>query len=226
MAMEQISALLGHGGVGFNDKLPKVIKELAGLNVSVVDGAAAGTAMDIAAIRDGDTILAAVNFADAGGAPVDDAANITIQSCKAKGTITLANAVPAAGDTVTVRGVVYTFKAANTLTANTHVLIGATLAATATNLAAVINAYESAWLGNAGQRVPLVIASADNAVVTITAINEGTAANDYTLAKTFATGANCSVSGAKLAGGTATGSIKSTTNLSAATLLVFWFNKA
>lgn len=224
MAMEQISALLGHGGVGLTDKLPKVVKEIAGLNVTVVNGAAAGTAMAIAAMRDEDTILEAVRLNDTWAAPTSDLANITIQSCKASGTITLANAVPVADDEVEVRGVTYTFQAAADRVALTDVLIGATLAASAANLAAAINAYETSYDGTSA-RVPLVVATADNAVVTVTAVNEGTAANAYTLAKTFATAGNASVSASTLAGGTTTGGIKSTTDLSTASLLVFWFNK-
>lgn len=107
----------------------------------------------------------------------------------AVGTVTIANAVPAAGDIVTVNGVVFTFAA---VPANAHeVLPGANVTAAAANLAAAINA------DNATQ----VMATSLAGVVTIRAAEPGADGNAITLAKVFATGANGAVSGATLASG-------------------------
>lgn len=117
----------------------------------------------------------------------------------ATGTVTFSTAVPAADDNVSVGGVTYTFKAAPTPPATLdpgQVAIGGTLAATATNLAAAVNGTDGVNAPN-----PLVTASANSAVVTFTAIEPGDEGNAITLAKTAATGANVTVSGATLSGG-------------------------
>ncbi len=110
-------------------------------------------------------------------------------SARASGTITLANAVPVAGDKVTIAGIDITFVAAAPV--GNQVEIGASLTATAANLADFINATPP--LG--------VVASSAVGVVTVTARNAGTAGNAITLARTAATPANITVSGATLAGG-------------------------
>lgn len=224
MTMQSLPAAFKEGGgVGLDRDLAKAVLELQNLKFSVVTGAAAGTKMNVAALRTEDTVLMALKLANTWAAPVDDAANVTIQSVLASGTITFANAVPAANDTITMRGVTYTFKAAPT--ALTDILISDTVDHQAVAVAAAINAYENRW-GSTGQTAPLVTAArTSSGVVTVTAVAEGTGPNSYTLAKSFATGANCTVSGSTLAGGTATGGIKSTTDLSAATLLLVWFDK-
>lgn len=307
---------------------PKALKdalvELQGVNVTLVDGAAAGTGMSIPAIRQEDTILAAIVYGDAWAAPTDDKANITIQPTTASGTLTFSGA-PSEGETVTVNGNVYTFRAVPVKM--NDVLIAANNAARATALANAINAYENRYesqLHGDGNRTAAVIASANAAVVTVRSIVDGngnapivtgtptvlaaagsatgsatltaasvvadntavingvtfTAKATPTLDTHFAlkgtdtlqaaeiarainayefkygtlrvkasaagavvtitpsqapsgnaisiseSAANLSVSGSGyLAGGTNTGSIKSTTNLSAATLVVHWFNK-
>lgn len=117
--------------------------------------------------------------------------NVEAGSGYASGTITLANAVPVATDKVTIGGQDIVFVAASPV--GMQVLIGGGLNATATNLANFINDNTTA-LG--------VSADAAGAVVTVTANAPGTAGNAVTLAKTFTTGANCTVSGATLAGGT------------------------
>lgn len=112
-------------------------------------------------------------------------------SGSATGTITFANAVPAAGDSVTINGNEIEFVAANPI--GLQVLIAGTIAAQAAALAAFINDNANA-LG--------VTASAAGAVATLKAVGAGTAGNDVTIAKQAATAANIAVSGATLAGGT------------------------
>lgn len=110
-------------------------------------------------------------------------------SASATGSVTFAVAPPAADDTVTINGDVITFVAANPV--GMQVLTGATLAATAVNLANFINDTPS--LG--------VKATAANSVTTIRAAGAGAGGNAITLAKN---GANITVSGGTLTGGTDT----------------------
>lgn len=117
--------------------------------------------------------------------------NIEAGSGYASGTVTFSTAVPADGDKVTINGQDITFVAADPT--GMEVLIAATIAEQATALANFINDMSSA-LG--------VTATAAAAVVTITAVAPGAAGNAITLAKTAATPANITVSGATLAGGT------------------------
>ncbi len=113
---------------------------------------------------------------------------------RATGTLTLSTAVPADGDTVTVGGVVYTFK---TVPAGAnHVLIGATINDCAANLEDAVNADATA---------NPFYATSSGAVVTFHADEPGTAGNSITLAKTFATSGNGTVSGATFSGGSASG---------------------
>ena len=111
-------------------------------------------------------------------------------SGSATGSFTFANAVPVDGDKLTIGGQDIVFKAADPI--GMQVLIGATLAATAVNLANFINDTPS--LG--------VTANAAGSVVNLTATGAGSGGNDLTLARTFATPANGTVSAATLAGGT------------------------
>ena len=117
--------------------------------------------------------------------------NIEAGSVSATGTLTIANAVPVAGDKFTVAGHDLAFVAADPT--GLEVLIGGTISATATNLANRINEFTN-----------LLGVTADPAVgvVTLTANDPGTGGNSITLAKTFTTAANGTVSGATMAGGT------------------------
>jgi hypothetical protein len=110
----------------------------------------------------------------------------------ATGTITLATAQPTDGDTVTVNGAVFTFKTAPV--AFNDVAIGASLNTAAANLAQKIN-------DSVDSAVSEVTATAALGVVTLTADDYGAIYNSFTLAKTFATSANCTLSGATLTGG-------------------------
>ena len=111
----------------------------------------------------------------------------------ASGTITFATAVPSADETVTINGKVITFKVAADPDED-EVTIGATLAATAANLAAFINAHRMDFNVEDGNGV---IATSNAGVVTVK--SAGTAGNAVTLAEA---GANIAVSGANLSGGT------------------------
>lgn len=108
----------------------------------------------------------------------------------ATGTITIATN-PSDGDTVTVNGVVVTFKTSGA-TGN-QVNIGASAGATATALAAFLNASSLAGLSVATY-------TANASAVTVTYDVKGTAGNNFTLASGQA---SVTVSGAKLTGGVA-----------------------
>lgn len=188
----------------------KAVMELQGFKVSVVSGAAADTKIDIADIRQSDTVLSAVNFNS--GVPSDVTADVSIVDVRASGTLTVDAAV-ADGDTAAVDGVTYTFKATPGV-AYTDVQLGADENESAANLAAAINGNE----GGPGAQNRF-FATANGAVVTITYRDEGTAGNAIALAGS----ANVTASGASLTGGTNTGGIKvaSVTN----DLLVYWYKK-
>lgn len=110
-------------------------------------------------------------------------------SAAASGTITFSTAVPADGDKVTIGGTDINFVDENP--GPMDVEIAGTLGAQAIALANFIN--DTPALG--------VTATPAAGVVTLTAIGAGTGGNAITLAKTAATPANITVSGATLAGG-------------------------
>lgn len=120
----------------------------------------------------------------------------------ASGTVTIANAVPVDGDEFVIAGVTYTFMA--TPAAAYDVDIGADIATTRANLIAAINGTGTPgteYFAGTEQN-PDVYATAGAAGVTnIIARVPGDEGNAITLAKTFATGANGSVSAATLANG-------------------------
>jgi hypothetical protein len=117
-------------------------------------------------------------------------ANIEAGSASASGTVTFSTAPPVDGDKVTINGVDLVFAAADP--GPMEVLIGGTIAATATNLANAINDLTMV-LG--------VHATVAAAVTTIRANSPGAGGNAITLARTATTGANVTVSGATLTGG-------------------------
>lgn len=106
----------------------------------------------------------------------------------ATGTVTFVTAPPVNGDKVTIAGTDFTFKTTPVL--QTDLAIPGTIAAAATALASAITS----------SALPLTAAPAAG-VVTITAATAGVAGNSVTLAKTAATPANITVSGAVLTGG-------------------------
>jgi hypothetical protein len=200
------------GGIGPVGDLVKVLAELQGLTFSLVGGQTAGTAHTLAALRQEDTLVAVLN--NNAGTITDIKANITIVDCHASGTVTAASA--AAADTVTVDGRVYTAIANLAVPANDlQFSVGANDTACAANLAAAIN------LGERRDPVSSVTAVAVGAVVTITARAEGTGGNAIALATSNNT--RLAKSGTTLAGGTATGSFKSSSTTNQ--VLMLWFNK-
>lgn len=96
---------------------------------------------------------------------------------RAEGTATLA-ADLAADEKVTIESVDFTFKAEPAAAGD--VLLGETLEESAANLAAAINASEDEAIAG------IVTASAEGAVVTVTAVTGGSAGNALTLTKTGA----------------------------------------
>ena len=108
---------------------------------------------------------------------------------KASGTITLSTAAPSDGDTVTVNGVVYTFKTVPV--AQRDVLIGSGFADSADNLVAVLN-------DSTDLNVVSATYEAAAGVITVTFDTFGVEGNAFTLAEN---GTNIVVSGATLTGG-------------------------
>lgn len=104
---------------------------------------------------------------------------------KASGTITLRTAAPAEGDTVTVAGTTFTFKAVPTVIGD--VRLGATFGESAINLADAIKASDLGY-----------VATAANGVVTVTSKATGAGWNGPIVAN-FTTAANVNVT--PLAGG-------------------------
>lgn len=219
MAKENI-AKLGQGGAGVVTGAERpggvlaALQELQGLNFALLAGAGANTKINVAAIRTEDTVMTALN--NNAGTFTDITGTITIDDLRAKGTVTAAAVT--AGDTVTVDGKVYTAVANATVVEKhdyTKFKLGANNNETAANLAAAINKRMAATAN------PNVSAAAVNAVVTVTARAEGTSGNSITLASS--NGVRLAVSGATLAGGSATGGIRSSgvTN----SVWLFWYNK-
>lgn len=138
---------------------------------------------------------------------------ISSNGSQATGTLTF-SAQPVDGDTVTINGVVFTFKAALTTSAtSTWVLIGSTLAATVQNLVSILQTsiqdiLTVATYDNHTTTVSVVngvftsVSTATPLVVNITYGAYAAAGNSFTLAKTFATGTSLTLSGAALSGGT------------------------
>lgn len=213
MSLQSLSGL-GIGGTGLSgqgaDSLFAALREVQGLNISLLAGAGANTKINLAAIRSEDTIIGALN--NNAGTITDIKATLTIEDVRAKGTITFSTGATVANETITVNGKVYTAKAAPVV-ANREFLVTTTYADAAASLAAAINYAEARSLNE-------VVASAAAGVVTVTATAEGTGGNAIALAEAAT---NVALSGATLAGGTATGGIKS----SGATnqVILFWFNK-
>jgi hypothetical protein len=203
---------LGYGGAA-GQRLNMVLQELQAVKTAVLTGAAAATAIALPTAEYTDTILSVIRFA--AGVPSDVTAEASIVDRRATGTLTLSGAV--IGDLPVVNGKTYTAIAAQPAANSGANLpgtfqIGATDTATAANLAAAINARDSAT----------VIATANAAVVTIKAVAPGVGGNAIALGNV----AHFTRSAATLAGGTATNAIVlSTTNTTGNQLLVQWAKK-
>lgn len=213
----ELNKQLGQGGAGFQGTGPgtaaEALKSLMGLRVTLLAGAAANTKMALADIREGDNILAAHN--NNAGTLTDITGTVTVVNPAAKGTVTVGTIV--VGDSVVVAGSTYTV-VANTVAVQgrdtTKIAIGDGVPATfATRLAALINRRED-------NRTAVVRATSAAAVVTITAVSDGTVGNTVPLVET---GTSFTISGATLTGGTSTGGIQSSgvTNQ----VVLYWLKK-
>lgn len=180
---------LGVGGAGMQGREPgsanAIIKELQGLNVSLLTGASGGSKINLAAIRPEDTILTVLN---------NNAGTISdvsfVQGVKASGTLTFASAV--ANDTFVVNGVTFTIKTSPVTGVYTDVGVGTSDTNQAVKAAAAINAFF-------GDTDNSVTATSALGVVTITATSSGTGPNSYTTVG----GARITAGAATLANGTA-----------------------
>lgn len=189
----------------FSALLP-VLTELQGLKVHVLDGAASSTKINLADIRQEDTLAAVIEFT--AGVPYDRKAVTTIVDTRASGTLTLANVV--ANDTAVVGGVTYTFKATPNPALN-EVALGSSDTTRAAALAAKIMQRQ----GNT------LTATSAAAVVTIKSNAEGTGGNSVTIVG----GARITASGATLAGGTTTGGLLIADDTSGNKVIVAYFDK-
>ncbi len=214
----ELNKQLGQGGAGMHTTAPgsaaEALKALFGLRVSLVTGGAANAKLALADIRPGDTILAAHN--NNSGAFTDVTASTTIDNPNATGTVTVGAAT--AGDSVTIAGLTYTLVAPGTAIdagdmTKLALVGGQTAAVLAGRLAALVNARED-------NRTSKVKASANAAVITLTAVEEGTVGNAVALAET---GNTFTISGATLTGGTNTGGIK--VNATTNQVVLYWLKK-
>lgn len=165
------------GGTGLSDgTLAGALKELQGLNITHIAGAAANTKIDIASMRIEDTIIAALVEDDVSGVTSgDDKANITIQTTAAFGTITVSGN-PVAGETFVVNGATYTFRSTFTNAAREVKITAGDNTAMASAIAAAINGWENRKLdgiGATGTNTPAVVATSNAGVVTVTSVVDG-----------------------------------------------------
>jgi len=237
--MYSVASLLGWGGSKLNKELKRILTEQQGFRQAVFTGPAANADGHASGAVAGPTVIRGFAFG-AGfpthlAAPNDDKqdtiksvinlTNLTdvtpefaIANTHATGTITVSG-TPLAGETLTVRGVVYTFRAAASPSLH-EITISAVNATQAANIASVINRVEAELGLTVGQ---LVHAFAVAAVVTVNATYDETAGNAYTLAET-ATGV--AVSGATFTDGTATGGVYSAAGTSVGdALLLTWYDQ-
>lgn len=210
----------GKGGTGFQGSGKKsaaaAIRELQGLRINLVTGGTANTKFALAGIAADDTLVSVIN--NNAGTLTDVTANAIISDVRAVGTVTAATG-GTAGDTVSIAGLTYTLVAADAKVAahdKSKVKVGATAADLATNLLAALQAREASRVDN--QKVS---ATRSGAVLTVTAVAPGTDGNSLALVEV---GNSITISGATLAGGSATPGIQvsSVTNQ----LMVYWFKKS
>ena len=214
------NARKGPGGTGFQgegpDSAAAALIELQGLNIDILTGATADTKIDVAAIRSEDTILAAHEQDGTSGLLVDITGNMSINTLYATGTLTAATII--AGSECGVAGQTYTFQAGAPITYG-QVEVGADDSGSIANLKAAINAYETSIERGGAQ----VVATNATNVCTVTAAAEGAAGNAITLTTVDAT---IVVSGAVLAGGSDTGGVQSSSDTSADSIVLYWYNKS
>lgn len=151
------------------DPLAPAVEELQRESVVVAAGAAAGTKMDVPALRLEDTLKSVISHVTAGGATADDTANCSIVDTRAFGTVTISGN-PLDGETVTVNGAVFTFK--TTPTDARHVLITpGDNTAMAAALRDAINAWENRRL-DGNFNTPGVVATSAAGVVTVRSVGD------------------------------------------------------
>ena len=122
----------------------------------------------------------------------------TFTPVSASATLTLSG-LPVAAETIVIGSETYTFRSALTGVEN-EILIGATAAATATNIAAAVNATtgDDGTLYGTGTSVSRdAVASVESAVVTLTSLAPGEAGNDTTLSGTVTNVTIAAFSGGK-----------------------------
>lgn len=198
---------IGDGEEDTGDNLAAAINLVEGLTgnpgvVATSDGAGVVT---ITAVTDG-----------VGNGPTvtDTGSTITISNTD-PGAVTATCASVGNNDALTVNGITFTAKTTPTAR-NLHVALGDDDTAQAALFVAQI-AYYQANVGDLG-----VLATSALGVVTITAKTQ----REGNTIKLSEDADNCTASGSGyLAGGTASGGIKSTTDLTGESLVVYWFNK-
>lgn len=163
-------------------------------NVTALDFSSATNLNGVASIVGAALASYATVVWNANAGRFEVASNSSGPGAKASGTVTL-TANPAANDTVTINGTAVTFVAASP-TVN-QVLIGASAAATAQNLQALLAASTDVNLSACSY-------SLSGSVITVTAIAVGIAGNAITLAKTSS---SITLSDATLAGGVAASTV-------------------
>lgn len=124
---------------------------------------------------------------------------VTSAGVAATGSITF-SALPANLSIITINGTDVTFKTSGAVAASHEVAIGATVAETVANLVALLNASADASIDDATYS-----ASLSGTVLNIVHDTLGTSGNSFTLAKGTTPNPNCTLSGATLTGGAASG---------------------
>jgi hypothetical protein len=204
---------LGYGGQNIHTTLPNTLLELQGHTISgPFAGVAANTPIPVPqGIDSQDTIQKVLTLN--GGVLADVTANTTIVDLQATATVTLAGVV--AGDKVVIAGTTFTFRAANVNNIPPGVVpLGATDAASATNLAAAIS-----------NQIQTLEATATGAVVTILTDTEGTAGNAATLSVAGSNG-HMTDSGGTFTGGSVANAININVSTAGGQVLLFWYKKS
>ncbi len=179
--LQQSGLIISQGGTTLSNGATQLITAQADLTNILGSGSAA---TNLQAMY---TTFAANNKANVAVTVVE----FGTSGVQATGSITLTG-IPTAADTVTVDGTAVTFVTA--LTSGIQCLIGATAAATATNLLNVLATSTDA-------NISLMTYSLVGSIITITSKAAGVAGNAYTLAKSSTA---VSISGATLSGGSTT----------------------
>lgn len=181
--VNQIAA--GNAGLAPGQSLQAFLTAITNTRLTAVAGAAGGTKLPVADMRLGDVLIGTLN---------NNAGTITdiafVAGAKASGTLTFASAV--ANDTFVVAGVTFTLKASPDPAIFTEVPVRPTDALQAASAVDHIIKFFTDTDG-------AVTASANGAVVTVSATHTGTSGNAYTTVG----GTRITAGGATMSGGTA-----------------------